>query len=114
MNTNKTINSQKSINSENTEKDTEKSCNQTHSQREISLAVEELICNPHKIAVYLKNKEWEILYQVVNTLNSKLPKDLPQTDPARFRKFMRGITECYILGWHRLNTANLNKLRKNK
>jgi hypothetical protein len=86
--------------------------NKPISNREMSIEVEELICNPHQIAVSLKNKEWETLYQVAELLNSCPPKDLPQTDPARFRKLMRGITECYILGWHRLNKSNLKKLAR--
>lgn len=82
------------------------------SNREMSLKIEELICNPHKIALSLKNKEWDTLSQITDILNSPLPKDLPQTDPARFRKLMQGMTQCYILGWHRLNKTNLKKLSK--
>lgn len=76
----------------------------------MSLKVEDLICNPHKIAVSLKHKEWETLHELTKFLNAPPPKDLAQTDPARFRKLMQGTTECYILGWHRLNKSNLKKL----
>jgi hypothetical protein len=87
----------------------------TYSSRQANLKLEDLITKPYKIAEALKNKEWDTLLQVSEFLDTCPPKDLPQTDPARFRKLMCGITECYILGWHKLNKSNLKKLsRKNK
>lgn len=86
----------------------------TYSSRQVSLRLEDLVTKPYKIAEALKNREWDTLLQVSEFLNSCPPRDLAQTDPARFRKLMRGITECYILGWHRLNKANLKKLSRKK
>jgi hypothetical protein len=86
--------------------------NKPPSNREMSLKVEDLVCNPHKIAEALKLRQWEVLSQLSDFLNSPLPKDLPQTDPARFRRIMAGLTECYVLGWHKLNKTNLKNLQK--
>jgi hypothetical protein len=86
------------------------------SNRELSLLVEDLVSNPHKIAIALKEKNWGLLLEVSkfieNFPHNPQYSPLAQTDPARFRKIMRGITECYILGWHKINRPKIKKIRK--
>jgi hypothetical protein len=86
------------------------------SHRDMSILVENLVCQPYKIAEILKNKDWEKLEALTNFLNNfpKLVLPLAQSDPARFRKLMAGITQCYILGWHNLNKEKINSLKSKK
>lgn len=78
--------------------------------RDRALRVEQLIIQPKLIAEALRNREWELLAEVADTIKAGIPADLAQTDPARFQLWMKGLTYCYLIGWHRLNSRVLREL----
>lgn len=69
-----------------------------------------MILHPELIPEALKAKEWKILAELARTLQEGIPKDLAQSDPTRFRAWMKGLTYCYLIGWHHLNEEVLEEL----
>jgi hypothetical protein len=82
------------------------------SHRELQLQAEGMLHYPNRVAQTLHDKDWELLKEFTKLLLSPPPKDLARTDPRRFRKWMQGVTECYILGWDNLNIKKLEELAR--
>ncbi len=69
-----------------------------------------MIFQPKLIAQALRNHQWEDLAVLAETLQAGIPTDIAQTDPARFQMWMKGLTYCYLIGWHRLNADVLRSM----
>lgn len=82
------------------------------SHRELSLEAERMLFYPNRVAQVLYNKDWELLKEFAKILKSPPPSNLARTDPKRFRLWMQGVTECYILGWDNLNIENIEAVQQ--
>lgn len=71
-----------------------------------------MILNPSLIPQALRKRQWAQLADLAQVLQAGIPADLAQTDPTRFQMWMRGLTYCYLIGWHRLNSSALRSLQK--
>ncbi|MCZ7639516.1 MAG: hypothetical protein M5U12_27815 [Verrucomicrobia bacterium] len=67
-------------------------------QREEELAARELLENPERVGIFLRQQRWAELAALVRFAQRDVPRELAQTDPALYRRLREQITRFFLRG----------------
>jgi hypothetical protein len=77
--------------------------------RENELAARDILANPNKIPILLKEKQWDKLLALAEFINQDL-SPLAASDPAAYRTISSQIAELFIRGWGSLDPDTIRNL----
>jgi hypothetical protein len=55
------------------------------------------------LVCYIESQRWDVIEEFNKLLKAPPPEGLADTSPLKFKNWMKAITNCYLMGWNKIN-----------